>query len=96
MTPDKVEAALTALRHVAIAIEHGSTHRDDGVFIREALSVLTEALAERERDAARLSCYQRAVNKIDDLVEYREFAKADIYKILAALTAELQEPPHDR
>lgn len=50
MTPDKVEAALGVLRwYCDVQRERPNT----GMTNREALSVLTEALAESRRDAAR-------------------------------------------
>lgn len=49
MTPDKVEAALGVL---AKQEQFAGWDKDKQAF-REALSVLTEALAEMERDAAR-------------------------------------------
>lgn len=94
MAPDdnKVDAPLGVLNEALQELRKGQDENQIVYRTREAISVLIEALAESRREAARLSCYQRAVNKIDDLVEYREFTKADIHKILATLTTELQEP----
>jgi ribose 1,5-bisphosphokinase PhnN len=39
---------------------------------------------------AQLAAYRRAVNRIDDRTEYREFTRADITAILAELTEELR------
>ena len=38
-----------------------------------------------------LSLYRRAINEIDDRIEYTTFDRADIYRIIAKLTAGLAE-----
>ncbi len=47
-------------------------------------------------DADKLSLYQQAMNRIDDLIEYRPFTKEDIRKIMANLTRSLAALSADR
>lgn len=58
MSVDKVEAALGALRFISLTASVPPEYD-------QALSVLTEALAERERDAARYRWLTKVVLSVD-------------------------------
>jgi hypothetical protein len=49
-----------------------------------------DALKERDRQ---LELYRRAINDIDDLIEYTPFDKHDIYEILERLSRALVVEP---